>query len=123
PGDSPVRTSAGAADDVHVVIERQIVETGGQLAQRHVVSAFDVSCLPLVVLTDVDDGSTFGDVIDGHGCFSIHGPSVGTHLRSMPPCRGSRRETAQPHRPWPPPPGDKRPPVSSKGAVASPIAV
>src|SRR5699024_9614140 len=49
PGDSPVRASAGAADDVHVVIERQIVETGGQLTQRHVVSAFDVSCLPLVV--------------------------------------------------------------------------
>src|SRR5699024_4438573 len=65
-----------------------------------VVSAFDVSCLPLVVLTDVDDGSTFGDVIDGHGCFFIHGPSVGTHLRSMHPCRGVRRETAQPHRPY-----------------------
>src|SRR5699024_10722974 len=89
PGDGSVRASAGAADDVHVVVERQIVEAGGQFAQRYVVCAFDVPGLPLVVLADVDDGGPFGNVVDGNGGFFIHGPSVGTQPQCPhPPATG-----------------------------------
>src|SRR5699024_4253934 len=85
PGDGAVRASAGAADDVHVVVERQVVEAGGQFAQRLVVRAFDVPGFTLVVFTDVDDGGTFGNVVDGDGGFFIHGPSVGTGTTAVHP--------------------------------------